>query len=305
MIGSKDGNFNVAIFFSYSHDTCMIQKIALVVNPKAGNGRSLKLSAQLSLLLKEKQLEHELFTNQWPRSFEGFTDVWIVGGDGTMNYFINHYPSIDLPLAIFKGGTGNDFAWKLYGDCSTEEQFEVVLQSSPQPVDAASCNDALYINGVGIGFDGEVLQSMKAIRFVGGHIGYYLVVIKEILSFKESSFKISGNHFQADEFFLLVMINNSSRTGGGFHVSPKASIKDGLLDLVLVKPLSVLKRFFYLPKIEKGKHLHLPIVQHITGTDFVIECNKEIPAQLDGELIWAKRFVFSVKRNQFLFRYKE
>ena len=283
----------------------MFQKIALVVNPKAGNGRSLKLSARLSLLMKRKQLEHELFTDQWPGSFEGFTDVWIIGGDGTMNYFINHYPSIDIPLAIFKGGTGNDFAWKLYGNCSTEEQLEIVLQSSPQPVDAASCNDELFINGVGIGFDGEVLQSIKAIRLVGGHIGYYLVVLKEILSFRESSFKISGDQFRADEKFLLVMINNSSRTGGGFHVSPKARVNDELLDLVLVKPLSVLKRFFYLPKIEKGKHLHLPFVQHITGTDFVIECDKELPAQLDGELIRAKRFVLSIKKKQFLFRYKE
>lgn len=282
----------------------MIQKIALAVNPKAGNGRSLKLSAKLSLMLKAKQLMHELFTDQWPASFEGFTDVWIIGGDGTMNYFINHYPTINLPLALFKGGTGNDFAWKLYGDCSTEEQFEIVLQSSPQPVDAALCNNALYMNGVGIGFDGEVLQSMKAIRLVGGHIGYYLVVLKKILSFKESSFKISGNHFHADEKFLLVMINNSSRTGGGFHVSPKASVNDGLLDLVLLKPLPVLTRFFYLPKIEKGTHLELPIIQHITGTDFVIDCDKELPAQLDGELIRAKKFVISIKKKQFLFRYK-
>ncbi len=283
----------------------MLQKIALVVNPKAGNGRSLKLSAQLSLLLKGKQLDHELFIDQWPGSFEGFTDVWIIGGDGTMNYFMNHYPSIDIPLAIFKGGTGNDFAWKLYGDCSAEEQFDIVLQSCPQLVDAASCNDELFINGVGIGFDGEVLQSMKTIRLVGGHIGYYLVVLKEILSFRESSFKISGDQFRADEKFLLVMINNSSRTGGGFHVSPKARVNDELLDLVLVKPLSVLQRFFYLPKIEKGKHLHFPFVQHITGTDFVIECDKELPAQLDGELIRAKRFVLSIKKKQFLFRYKE
>lgn len=281
----------------------MQQQIAVVVNPNAGKGKSLKLCNQLSSLLKQRAIGHELFIHDWPVSFEGATDVWIIGGDGTMNYFINHYPSIDLPLAIFKGGTGNDFAWKLYGDCSVEEQFEIVLQSSPQPVDAASCNDTLYINGVGIGFDGEVLQSMKAIRLLGGHIGYYIVVLKEILYFRESFFKISGNHFHADEKFLLVMINNSSRTGGGFHVSPKASINDGLLDLVLVKPLSVLKRFFYLPKIEKGKHLHLPFVSHITGTEFVIECNKELPAQLDGELIKARRFALSVLKDKFLFRY--
>ncbi len=281
----------------------MHQQIALAVNPKAGNGKSLKLANQLSTLLQQQHIHHELFMDEWPLSFEEFTDVWIVGGDGTLNYFINHYPNIDLPLVIFKGGTGNDFAWKLYGNCSTQEQFNLVLQATPKPVDAAICNDALYINAVGIGFDGEVLQSMKAIRFIGGHIGYYLAVLKKILTFKESSFKIYSNDLLVDEKFLLVMINNSSRTGGGFYVSPKASVNDGLLDLVIVKPLNVLQRFFYLPRIEKGKHLHLPFVRHVLRTQFTVESDKELSAQMDGELFKAQRFTFAVLKDKFLFRY--
>ena len=280
-----------------------MQKIALAVNPTAGRGLSIKLAKQLVSLLTARQIDHTVFTDNWPASFEAFTDVWIIGGDGTLNYFINHYSSINLPLVLFKGGTGNDFAWKLYGNCSTKEQFELVLNANPKPVDAASCNNSLFINGVGIGFDGEVLESIKTIRFIGGHIGYYLVVLKKILTFKESSFKIYSNELLADEKFLLVMINNSSRTGGGFHVSPKASVNDGLLDLVIVKPLSIFKRCFYLPKIEKGKHLHLPFVHHVTGTEFTVECDRELPAQLDGELIKAHRFTITLLKGQFLFRY--
>lgn len=280
-----------------------MQKIALAVNPTAGRGLSIKLAKQLVSLLTARQIEHTVFTDSWPASFEGFTDVWIIGGDGTLNYFINHYSTINLPLVLFKGGTGNDFAWKLYGNCSTEEQFQLALNASPKPIDAASCNNSLFINGVGIGFDGEVLESIKTIRLIGGHIGYYLVVLKKILTFKESSFKIYSDELLADEKFLLVMINNSSRTGGGFHVSPKASVNDGLLNLVIVKPLSILKRFFYLPKIEKGKHLQLPFVNHVTGTEFTVECDRELPAQLDGELIKAQRFTISLLKGKFLFRY--
>ncbi len=280
-----------------------MQKIALAVNPSAGRGLSIKLAKKLISLLTARQINHTVFTDNWPVAFEGFTDVWIIGGDGTLNYFINHYSTISIPLALFKGGTGNDFAWKLYGNCTTKEQFEIVLNACPKPVDAASCNNSLFINGVGIGFDGEVLDSIKAIRFIGGHIGYYLIVLKKILTFKESSFKIYSNELLADEKFLLVMINNSSRTGGGFHVSPKASVNDGLLDLVIVEPLSILKRFFYLPKIEKGKHLHLPFVKHVAGTEFTVECGHELSAQLDGELIKSRRFAISLLKDQFLFKY--
>lgn len=281
----------------------MFQSIAFAINPHAGNGKSLKIANKLSEKLAAKNIHHQLFTAAWPASFDEFTDVWIIGGDGTLNYFLNHYPSIHLPLVIFKGGTGNDFAWKLYGNCSLEEQFNQVMQARPKPVDAAICNDILFMNGVGIGFDGNILQSMKAIRFIGGHFGYYLAVLKEIVTFKECSFKIYSDHLIADDKFLLVMINNSSRTGGGFHVSPKASVNDGLLDLVTAQPLNILKRFIYLPIIEKGNHLELPFVQHVTGEQFTVECEKEMPAQLDGEFIKAKKFSFSVLKDKYLFRY--
>lgn len=278
--------------------------IAILVNPKAGKGKSLLMMQQLQHLLQLKNISSQSFTDEWPLQFDGFTDVWIIGGDGTLNYFINHYPNIQLPLVIFKGGTGNDFAWKLYGDCNIQEQLELVLAATPQPVDAAQCNEYLFLNGVGIGFDGEVLKQMKAIRLIGGHLGYYLVVLKTILSFKESSFEITGNSFTKKGKLLLAMVNNSSRTGGGFHVSPKASVHDGLIDLITSEPLSILQRFFYLPRIEKGNHLELPFIQHRTAESFLIECDKELPAQLDGELILSKRFEFNIQKQQFLFRYQ-
>ncbi|MFT3846887.1 MAG: diacylglycerol kinase family protein [Lacibacter sp.] len=282
----------------------MQQKIALAINAKAGNGTASKVSARITAILSVKGIFYTAFSDSWPSSFEGFTDVWIIGGDGTLNYFINKYSSINIPLVIFKGGTGNDFSWKLYGDISLEEQISLALNVEAKFVDAATCNRLLYINTVGIGFDGEVLHSMKAIRFLGGHLGYYLVVLQKIFSFREFRYKIYSEGLLADEKFLLVSIANSSRTGGGFHISPKASVNDGWLDLVIVKPLGLLKRIFYLPQIEKGKHLQYPFVHHVIGTEFIIECEKEIAAQLDGDLIVAKRFTFSLLKNKFLFRYK-
>ncbi|MBX9785073.1 MAG: YegS/Rv2252/BmrU family lipid kinase [Chitinophagaceae bacterium] len=280
-----------------------VLKIALVVNPKAGKGKSLRVLQQLTFLLEHRNIHFISFIDEWPPHFKGFTDVWIIGGDGTLNYFINHYPDIRLPLVIFKGGTGNDFAWKLYGNCNLKEQLEMVLSSAPQPVDAAQCNELLFINGVGLGFDGTVLKAMKTIRLIGGHIGYYLLVLKTILSFKESSFVIQSHGKKEEQKFLLVMINNSSRTGGGFHVSPKATVNDGLLDLITATPLTILQRFFYLPKIQKGNHMQLPFIHHVTGEEFIISSDKELPAQLDGELINASTFHLKVLKQKFLFRY--
>jgi diacylglycerol kinase family enzyme len=79
-------------------------------------GKATALSQRIIDELLKKDIHHALFKDDWPSAFNDFTDVWIVGGDGTLNYFINHYPEIELPLVIFGGGTGNDFHWLLTGN---------------------------------------------------------------------------------------------------------------------------------------------------------------------------------------------
>ena len=278
-------------------------RIAIAVNPLSGKGKAVKTGRWLSEQLYQLKIKHSLFSGDWPNHFENFTEVWIVGGDGTNNYFINRYKNINLPLAFFKGGTGNDFAWKLYGDMSLEEQLKLVLEVIARPVDAAICNGRLYVNSLGIGFDGEVLQSMNSIRWMGGHLGYLWAVIKKIFYFKEFCFKIECNRQIITGKFLLVIVNNSSRTGGGFLVAPGAAIDDGKLDMILCKPLSLFKRLRYLPVIEKGKHLDLPFIDSSCPVQVRIEAEKELPAQLDGEFMISKVFEIKVLPGNLLVRY--
>ena len=244
-----------------------------------------------------------MFNGDWPPELDPFTEAWVVGGDGTINYFINQYHPVSIPLAVFKGGTGNDFAWKLYGDISIEDQFDLVLSAAPRPVDAGNCNGKLYLNSLSIGFDGRVLSSIKAIRWMGGHLGYWLAALWNVFSFRESEYAIKVDEAEIRERFLLVIINNSSRTGGGFMVSPKASVNDGLLDMILCKPLSVWKRMFAMPVIQKGEHLDLPYIRFMQQKTVIVHCKKEIPAALDGEFIISNKFEIEVLPGCLQFRY--
>ena len=277
--------------------------IAVLENPAAGSGKSARIAAYLVNELSKRAIPAVVFKKDWPPDFSEFSDIWVIGGDGTINYFINKYPDCNKPLALFKGGTGNDFAWKLYGNSNIEEQLHIVLNATPRFIDAGKFNDTLYLNCLGVGFDGETLSFMNAIRFVGGHIGYLLSVLVKICSFKEAHFEIEVNNENWSDRFLLVMIVNSSRAGGGFFVAPHAEINDGLLNMVLCKKLSVFKRLKYLPVIEKGKHLHLPFVIHRTGKNFSIQCEKTMAVQVDGELHFAKDIQVTAMGGKFLFRY--
>jgi YegS/Rv2252/BmrU family lipid kinase len=281
-----------------------ISCIAILVNPKAGKGKALNMAFNVEQLLLSRNIQYKIFNKQWPDAFTGFSDIFLIGGDGTLNYFINKYPLIDIPLSLFKGGSGNDFAWKLYGNKTIDEYFGMALKNPPKGVDAGCCNGRYFINGMGIGFDGEVVKAMGSKKFLSaGHFSYLWIVLKNIFFYKEKNMELSYNGKVLREKLFMVSIANGSRYGGGFMVAPEAIIDDGLMDIVIIKKIFPLIRVFSLPKIEKGKHLKLSFVKSERTGHITIKTGDEIAAHLDGELIYGNWFDIQVLPRQFLFRY--
>ena len=150
------------------------------------------------------------------------------------------------------------------------------------------------MNGVGIGIEGEVLKSMDSIRYFKGGLGYYLAAIPNLLKFK--TYQILGGR----EVFLC-MVFNSSRAGGGFHFFPKASVQDGLLDVLYCQPIPVWKRLYYMPIIQSGKHVNLPIVEFSQTKKISIKTSRILSAQVDGEVQTSDQFDFQVLPAKFKF----
>jgi YegS/Rv2252/BmrU family lipid kinase len=281
-----------------------LKHIAIVCNPYAGKGKSLRLCKELEEKIKLKNFTFVSYTNQWPSQFDGFTDVFIAGGDGTLNYFINKYPHITVPLSIFKGGSGNDFAWKLYGNISLEEQFEKAVRVEPRPVDAGVCNGRYFLNGVGVGFDGEVVKAMGRKRFISaGHIAYLWTVVKKILFYREKELQLNYNGVEYDKKFFMISVANGSRYGGGFMVAPDAVINDGVFDMIMITCIHPFRRFYYLPKVEKGRHLKYSFVNVSAVKNVRISSAQTIAAHVDGELIEANDVEIRLLPGKYLFRY--
>ena len=227
--------------------TTTTKHIALICNPTPENGKALALADRIVPILKAKNIAHSLFTHDWPQTWEGFTEAWIIGGDGTINYFINQYPEFTLPLSLFAGGTGNDLHHMLYGDIEVEKQMETILVAAPQKIDGGLCNGRLFLNGVGIGFDGAIVHDLLGKKKRPGKATYLLSVLKHIFRFHETGmqFKLENESFREETF--MVSVANGKRYGGGFTVAPKACVQDGLLDAIIVKKISAAARLRYLP----------------------------------------------------------
>jgi YegS/Rv2252/BmrU family lipid kinase len=280
------------------------KNIAIVCNQLAGVGRAVTLANKIVAELFNKQISHSFFKENWPLDFNDFTDVWIVGGDGTLNFFVNHYPDTKLPLVIFNGGTGNDFHWLLYGKMGFDEQLQRALSAEPKPIDLGSCNKKFFINGVGVGFEGEVARSLTGKNKKAGKASFMAMILKKIFSYRSKLYRIiADDKLFAARKYLMVDVSNGSRAGGGFHIAPQARADDGLFDIVLVDSLHPLKRLRWLPVIEKGKHPGLSFIHISKAKKIIIESDSIIQSHLDGEYYSAKKLEIEMMTGKLLFRY--
>ncbi len=277
------------------------QNVALLVNPI--HQKAVEVAAEVQDLLHQKGIEHTVFTNHWPNEWLDFTEAWIVGGDGTLNYFINHYPQFHLPIAVFAGGTGNDFHWMLYGKMLVAAQVELVLKARPKHVDAGYCNNHLFINGVGIGLDGKVVQDLLGKQKFNGRLSYYAVVLRNMFHFREFLCTISNETFHWGKKSLMINVANGQRYGGGFQINPEGIINDGRLEANIVGKVSVWSRFRFLSAVEDGRHINLPMVTYLKTASLHIKCEGIVPAHADGEYFDASEFVVECLPARFAFLY--
>ncbi len=276
----------------------------MVCNQLAGAGRAVALAEKIVKNLSNKDIPHSFFKENWPPDFNGFTDVWIVGGDGTLNYFVNYYPDIKLPLVIFNGGTGNDFHWLLYGKINFEDQVQLALSAEPKPIDLGRCNEKYFINGVGVGFEGEVAKSLTGKKKKAGKASFMAMILKKIFSYRSRTYRIiADDKTIAEKKYFIIDISNGSRAGGGFHIAPQAEADDGLFDIVMIDALRPLNRLRWLPVIEKGRHLNLSFVNHFKAKQISIESNESILFHLDGEYCEATKLDVDLMPGKLLFRY--
>jgi diacylglycerol kinase (ATP) len=279
-------------------------QIAIVTNTLAGSGKAVKLAAKIQTMLSNRKISAVLITEkEWDDRVYNFDQAWIVGGDGTVNYFVNRYNDIKIPLCIFNGGTGNDFYALLYGKTTVEAQIDLILRSSPKPIDAGICNGHYFLNGVGIGFDGAVAKGLQGVNKWGGKTFFMISILKHIFFYKEQYYSIVSAEKTVEGRFMMISVANGTRYGGGFFVAPLAKPGDGLLDVNLVKPLTAFKRLKYLPVIEKGKHLGLHFNDHYNTGKITIKSDQPIQAHLDGEYLESKELTIGVLPAHFNFIY--
>lgn len=288
------------------------RNILIVVNPAAGKSSHKKKLKYLLEKFIENQCSHELYyTTQGAKTeleelIDGnptIDEVFVMGGDGTLNYVVNEIQGKSLPISIVSNGTGNDSVKSLHGELNFKKQVEIAIHGTIRKFDLGSCNGRYFVNGVGIGFDGAVVKNMvERGSKKGGHLDYLWTVLRIIAGFKEKDihFSMDGTFFKRK--ILLMTISNGTTFGGGFIINPFARTNDGFLDICIFNELRPIMRFWHLPKLKTGAHHKIKETEFHLTTNLKIESTSELVAHLDGEYIGHPPFDISVVKEALLIR---
>lgn len=268
------------------------RKIFVVGNKHAGKKRTGKILNELANFLNSRAITFEIFdttidanaAKTLVRLDQSYTDLIIIGGDGTLNEAVNGL-SLDIPVGIIPAGTGNDFIKNVEIGKTRKEQFDTAINGQIKRIDLGKCNDRIFLNGVGIGFDGQIVEDMfsKRVPILTGHAAYYYHVLRILGGYRPKPFNYKIDEEQFSKELILLTIGNGTTFGGGFKLMPDAKIDDGLLETCAIGDLSPLKRFLNIHRLSNGSHVKLPMVEMQQAKLIHFEKNDLLFAHIDGE----------------------
>lgn len=271
-----------------------MEKYYILFNPHAGSG---KAEDEAKILAAKLGAENSIYDMTAVASYkELLTDaeaeIIILGGDGTLNRFINDTYELNLQnkIYIYPIGTGNDFLRDL-GKETTTEPVEITKYLKDLPVCEIDGKKQYFINGVGYGIDGYCCEEGDRQRANGVEkVNYTGIAIKGILfHFKPRKVKVTvdGVEYNFKRAWLAPCMNGRFY-GGGIMPTPEQDRlnEERNISVMVYHGLGRLGALLLFPKTFKGEHVKKVKKIHImTGKEVIVEYDKPCAAQIDGETV--------------------
>jgi diacylglycerol kinase (ATP) len=270
--------------------------VTLVVNPVAGRGRAGRLIAPVVAGLQARGLAVEQIRGRDRAAAldlchaavaSGTPALVALGGDGTVHLAVQAVAGQATPLGIIPTGTGNDFATSVGVPAGLEAALDVIAAGRPRAVDAVRAADdsgreRWWVCVLGAGFDSAVNERANRMRWPSGRRRYDIAILGELVRLAPRPYVIEIDGRRTELPATFVAVGNAPTYGGGMRIAPAADLTDGLLDVVVVGPVSRTELVRIKPRVHTGAHVDHPAVSTARGTVVRLESDGVI-AYADGE----------------------
>ena len=286
-------------------------KTIVIVNPQAGNGRTEKIWPNIESALEKSIGSFEVLqttcrgdaTDLSRRILAVDTArIVAVGGDGHLNEVLNGFIENDLPvnpearLSFVMTGTGCDFQRSLGISGKWQNAAAKLKDAKVRKIDVGKVTYTVadktqkiryFDNIASFGLSGAVdhcLEHSRLRDYLGGSPLFLWATIKTVFTHPNQSIRFRINDGPEEEICSrLGLLANGRYFGGAMHAAPEAELDDGLLDLLMLKEISVAKFLWHLPKIYKGTHLKIPEIFFQKVRKFTAESSEQVILDIDGE----------------------
>ncbi len=225
-------------------------------------------------------------------SLDSDDELYICGGDGTLNRFINDTDGVSFsqPLFYFPTGSGNDF-WNDLGKKPGDAPVRINEYIKDLPFVEVNGMKRRFLNGIGYGIDGYCCEVGDQLREAGNEkIDYAGIAIKGLLfHYKPTNaeIEVDGKKYSYKKVWLAPSMNGRYY-GGGMIATPAQDRlgKDRLLSLLLFYGSGKIRTLAIFPSIFKGKHVdHKKVVEVKTGHRITVTFDRPVALQIDGETV--------------------
>ncbi len=209
----------------------------------------------------------------------------VIGGDGMVHLAVQALADSETRLGLVPAGTGNDVA--RYFDLPRKDPAaatDVVIGGKERRIDLARIGSTYFVTVLAAGFDAIVNERANEMTWPKGQMRYNLATLAELRTFKPIPYVVEIDGEQHRFEAMMVAVGNGPSFGGGLRITEGAMLDDGLLDVVVIRPMSKMELIRTYPKLFKGTHIHHPDYRHHHAKKVTIAA-PGITAYADGERI--------------------
>jgi diacylglycerol kinase (ATP) len=277
----------------------MKRKIIFLANPISGGAKKDSALKQINSAFTKQNIPFEIFPTVASGDYdflkskireEQITDIIIIGGDGSVNRVVQALRKEKVRFGVIPFGSGNGFAFAAGIPKNVQKAIDIILDGKSSVVDAFNVNNEFSCTLSGVGFDARVAHDF-ANKTGRGLITYTQQSIVNFFKAHPYQFEVSvdGFSFFTEAFFISVA--NANQFGNNFTIAPKASLNDGMLDVVIVQKMHKARLPFAILKQLRGNNKMQQLVDDMSKKNVLyfqtnaitINNLKQAPLHIDGE----------------------
>ena len=266
----------------------------VIINPIAGTHARLSVGARIELardVLERCGIEGQVTVTErrgHGRELaaalvaEGVDTLVVWGGDGSVNEVASEVAFREPVLGIVPAGSGNGLARELHLEWDPARALETALTGRPRRIDAGELGGRLFFNVAGVGIDAHLAAAFNTLSHRGG-LAYFQTAWREVARYEPRVYTVRAGELEVTEPALAIAVANTRQYGNRVIIAPLARPDDGLLELVMLPPLSPLAILWQARRLFTGSVHRVAGVRMHSVREVEIVADGPLAFHVDGE----------------------